>query len=636
MKSKNKKSDFIPKRSFCAYVRSSAIISFLLFIATFIYKKIALGFYGQIATSHAELSEKAENSMTFNLVRKIRLRERVSRPFKHKVATWFESSLILDKIKSFAQSLLYLAQRAHGVFFISFGLYIEIVFFVKLALEGYNIFETNFTTMIVGAILMIMSLPLIFSTQTLAEGIKESKFASKLVFSLIGASYEAFNKDCRKKEHLYTPFILGMLAGLLSIAVNPLYIIGALVGIVLVYTVISIPEFGVFILIAATPFAPTMVLAGLTIFVTLCVFFKVLCGKRSIKFNLLDVAIAAFATMTLLGGIVSPDVSGSIKPALIYTVFMLAYFLIVNLIRTRKLLNKCIGALVIPLVAVSAYGIFQYFFGFADVTWQDTSMFDDISGRVFSTFENPNVLAEYLIMIIPLSLSLIASSDKKSAKGGALIALLSATVCLVFTWSRGAWLGFMFGVLIFLLVYSKKILVALFALVALIPFLPFILPDSIINRFSSIGNIADSSTSYRVNIWQGVMRMLKEHWFTGIGTGLPAFSRVYPEYSLSGIESAPHAHNLFLQIITEHGAVTLILFVFIIFLFVQSVFSFTKYESRKTKFAASALMCGIFAVLLQGLTDYIWYNYRVYLMFWIIIGIAGSVIKTHGDSDILK
>lgn len=635
MKNTELNSDSTQKKSLRERIKSSVIVSFFLFLASTIYQKLGNGFYGKLTTSYSELSDSAENSATSTLLHKIRWGEKVSRPFKQTVARWFERSLILQKINSFAESLLYCAQRAHGVFCLSFGLYVEIIFFIKLALSGDGILDGNFTPMVVGAVLMIISLPLIFSAQTLAEGIRESKIAAFAVFRIAGANPESFEKDIRKKDHLYTPFIAGMILGLLSIAVNPLYIVLGIVGLVLVYSVVNIPEFGVFIIAVAAPFAPTMVLAALTLFVTLCALLKIVCGKRSVKFGLIDLAITVFGAITILGGIVSPDPSGSIKPALIYTVFILAYFLVANLIRTRQWLNRCLWGMTLSLFAVSAYGIMQYVFGFGAVTWQDTSMFSDISGRVFSTFENPNVLAEYLIMLIPLAIALVFDSSKHSAKGVALVTLAASVLCLVFTWSRGAWLGFIFGVLVFLLIYSKKILAALFALTALIPFLPFVLPDSVINRFSSIGNIADSSTSYRVNIWTGVMRMLKDHWFTGIGTGLPAFSKVYPGYSLSGIESAPHAHNLFLQIITEHGVVALIIFILIIFLFVQSVFSFGKYESGKSKLTASALMCGILAVLLQGLTDYIWYNYRVYLIFWLVIGLTTAVRRTHSTSDTL-
>ena len=40
--------------------------------------------------------------------------------------------------------------------------------------------------------------------------------------------------------------------------------------------------------------------------------------------------------------------------------------------------------------------------------------------------------------------------------------------------------------------------------------LPFI-PQSIYNRILTIGNVKDSSSSYRITIWTGVLKMLKEN-----------------------------------------------------------------------------------------------------------------------------
>jgi putative inorganic carbon (HCO3(-)) transporter len=93
------------------------------------------------------------------------------------------------------------------------------------------------------------------------------------------------------------------------------------------------------------------------------------------------------------------------------------------------------------LFIVSAYGVIQYVFGFGASTWHDESMFSDISGRVVSTFENPNVLAEYLIMFIPLAFAMMIVSQKRELKAASLVCFASAALCLVFTWSRGAWLG---------------------------------------------------------------------------------------------------------------------------------------------------------------------------------------------------
>ena len=47
--------------------------------------------------------------------------------------------------------------------------------------------------------------------------------------------------------------------------------------------------------------------------------------------------------------------------------------------------------------------------------------------------------------------------------------------------------------------------------------------------------------------------MLANTFYFGIGIGEGAFAEVYPFYALSGIETAPHSHSLYLQILTELG-----------------------------------------------------------------------------------
>ena len=201
--------------------------------------------------------------------------------------------------------------------------------------------------------------------------------------------------------------------------------------------------------------------------------------------------------------------------------------------------------------------------------------------------------------------------------------------CLIFTWSRGAWLGFLLGMMLFLLMYSKKTLVLGLLGVFGIPFLPFILPDSIINRFTSIGNLGDTSTSYRVHMWQGTFNMLEDHFLGGIGIGVNVFSKVYPRYALAAIEKAPHSHNLYLQILVETGIIGLFLFLVFLFAFVRHNFTFyAKPQPLKPRLFCAALFCGILAVLAQGMTDYIWYNYRVYLIFWLLIGLTVATART--------
>ena len=114
-------------------------------------------------------------------------------------------------------------------------------------------------------------------------------------------------------------------------------------------------------------------------------------------------------------------------------------------------------------------------------------------------------------------------------------------VNLALTYSRGCYLALIF---IFFLVVcwgARQLLVFVPFVIAA---MPFVMPESIINRFASILNFADSSTSYRMSIWLGTLNMLENFLFLGIGLGQEAFTSIYTQYQMNQI-FAPHAHNLF-------------------------------------------------------------------------------------------
>jgi O-antigen ligase len=283
---------------------------------------------------------------------------------------------------------------------------------------------------------------------------------------------------------------------------------------------------------------------------------------------------------------------------------------------------------------VAAYGIFQQITGTASSVWLDTEMFSDISGRVVSTFENPNMLGNYLIMIIPICAAFLFSSKSSRGVVSFGIPLMLMLFCLVFTWARGAWLGLIFAAFVFIFIMGRHAVTLTALGIIAIPFLPFVLPDSILNRFMSIGNLGDSSTSYRVYIWRGSLNMARDFFTGGIGVGEGAFREVYPYYSLSGIEAAPHSHNLFLQIMIELGFLGLVLFTFICVFLVLGVFTKIKGTlSVRVKLVAGGCLCGTLAALAQGMTDYIWYNYRVFFIFWALIGLSCAIMRLNTEKD---
>ncbi len=182
--------------------------------------------------------------------------------------------------------------------------------------------------------------------------------------------------------------------------------------------------------------------------------------------------------------------------------------------------------------------------------------------------------------------------------------------------------------LIFLTIYTPKTLRIFGLLILAMPAIPILLPDTFIDRVLSILNFSDSSISYRLYTWIGSVRAIKEHWIGGIGFGPEAFQRIYPEYAYSGMEAAEHSHSLFLQILLGLGIGGILTLGVLLFLYFQKCSEYIKNpENKQSKFYTAAAVSSIIGALIMGLFDYIWFNYRVFFIFWIIMAIGCAFVR---------
>lgn len=625
--------------------KNSKILNFLFFIADWLYQKIGVSFAAFIFTGYENSRRYYEKSVfyrTFQGYEPSPLKTPV-RKIKKSIIVKCENGVVIHRVKQTVEKILSANLSTIGIFFISLGFYSSIMYLIKVYVLKDP--ATMLLDLIVGIGLTAFSaLLIIFGKQSLYESLYGSFICNALIFKFLrfpekGDTRENSRKngDYSKKRTNIICFSAGMVLGIATYFIKTPVgslsaLCGAFAGAAVLYAVLCRPEAGFLLFLTAVPFLPPGGLvitgAGPCILISACYFLKLIRGKRTFDFEIFDLFVLMFCGMMFFGGASSVAKSGSLRRALMYVCFALIYFAAVNMIRSKEMIKRSVSALMFSGFAVSVYGIYQNYFGVSDRTWQDASMFANISGRVVSTLENPNVLAEYLILVIPFMIVslFIAGSIKKSAPF--MVCALFSVLCLVYTWSRGSWLGIIFALLILFIIINKKAIVAYLGMLLLVPFAPAVLPDSIIQRITTIGNIADSSTSYRVSIWQASLRMIKDHIAWGIGMGTEAFRLVYPEYSLAGIEGAPHSHNLYLQICVELGAGGLAIFLLAVFFFWQHCFTAIKKTNEKyIRLSAAGGLCAVTGFLLNGLTDYVWYNYRVYLMFWLVVSITTAVCR---------
>lgn len=329
--------------------------------------------------------------------------------------------------------------------------------------------------------------------------------------------------------------------------------------------------------------------------------------------------------MLAINSIFSINPAGSMRDLAIHTAGILIMFTIINSPLKKRDFDWIFNVIAFAGLLVSIYAVYQYIVGVPMGSgWVDTSENIGLTVRVFGTFENPNIFAEFLIMALPLTFArgLHNLSEKKLISAMAFAVPSAAmVVALLMTASRAGWLGFAFGLVVFVLLINMKFIIPMFfGGVAMIP----LLPESIMHRISTIGSLSDSSNLYRYNLWKSSYEIIHDFFVTGIGTGYLAFRTITPYYMKN---MAPyHAHNTYIQTMVEFGLVGLVLFLFWCFsLFKEGSGVAIKSKNFTAKVYAAALTAGLCSVLLHGMAEHILYYSKIMLLFWIFVGLIIKV-----------
>ena len=370
------------------------------------------------------------------------------------------------------------------------------------------------------------------------------------------------------------------------------------------------------------PLLPTMAVLGLTAVAFCSLALNLVRDRtRQLAWSPINRYVILYAAVYLAGTLFSISLKASLNSGLLSVAFILFAVVLFNGVETRGQLDALLTAVVLAAAAVSCLGIVQYIFrwGYQSEAWVDSDMFSTIQFRVSSTLKNPNMLGQYLILMVPLGGAKLLTARSWKARALWFGCCGALCLCMLLTFSRGAWLGLLFaGAAFFVLLNPRLMLLFPVALVGLY----FVLPPSVIERFTSIGNLSDASTSYRVYIWMGTLAMLKDYWLCGIGPGTEAFNMVYPAYSYNGI-IAPHSHNLFLQIVSDAGVAALGVFILLLFVFFRMMCAALHREKDWTsRLLQIAVTAGVFGFMVQAMTDYSFYNYLVLFVFWTYLALG--------------
>ena len=279
------------------------------------------------------------------------------------------------------------------------------------------------------------------------------------------------------------------------------------------------------------------------------------------KFKLRSLPLDVPVIIFILFAAVSVFMSPARNFELIYNfcgivgIYILTYILVGQNIRTKEQMIDLAKALTLSAFCVVLCGYFQFIFGvdISEMRWVDGEAFPELRKRIFSTLENPNILAGYLDVMICLALGMFLKIKGSTQKIILAVVIVALTACLAMTYSRGAFLTIAIVFVICGIVKDRRILILFALLTGALIYTDSTFLQRILSIFTTS---ADSSEGLRIGIWVSTISMIADHPFVGIGWG--AFKFVYPQYNYYLQDTTQiiyHAHNLYLQTAAEVGIV---------------------------------------------------------------------------------
>ena len=606
----------------------SAILSFLRRIASAFYAFLLNGVFGKLRNVYPA----AVNASQSNLLRRQRKPN-----VKNALARKFSHGFFITAFSRFSHHLLDTTCQSYGMIGVTYGIASSFYYLLQLFADSVPLRFVPLT-FFCSLTIALFSLILLFFNLPLGQAVSKSRLFSFFCFDVLGI---AKNDPAIRGRGipLFRSFFYGTLLCFLTVLFPPGWVFLVIFILILILLIMQTPEFSLSLSLICVPIAGLffnggVLLAAILILGALSYLAKLLLGKRTISAEPMDFIVFFGMIIYLFAGIFSFGGIDSLKSGCLSALMLLGYFLAANLLNGRRSLLRFCRLSAFAGTVTSIYGIIEYATGNAVSNWLDTEMFPDIKGRIVSTFDNANILAVYLLLSIFLDLSLLLIARTAAEKTGALFSFGITAAALVLTWSRGAWIGFLFAGVAFLLLYSRRSPVLLLLGGVALPLCLYLLPSTILTRllsgFSLLpGGTPDSSVTYRENIWQGVLRMLFPRYFAGgIGVGDSAFSALYPAYALSGAEEAVHAHNVYLQLWTEAGiAGLLFLILTALFLFLDVISHRSSEKKDFCRILHIGCFSSLFAVLLAGLGDHVFYSPRVLCLFFMTVGFSVALSR---------
>ena len=349
---------------------------------------------------------------------------------------------------------------------------------------------------------------------------------------------------------------------------------------------------------------------------------------------------------------------GTWDRAMLLAAYFSVFFIIVNMARTRKDINRLVLVIVLVGCFEAFYGLIEYFGGNQHIfLYKKKWYLESVTG----TFINRNHFAGYLEMSIPLVLGLALSAvphlrswraslkwmagEKMNLVALGFFAVIVMSLALIFSRSRAGILCFVASLIFLGCLFAGEwgsrtklwIIVTILAIIVLAGIWMGL--DVVTARYAGLAdasNLADSAYGRWV-VWRSSLGLVKK--FPILGSGPGTFVSVFPAVQPALISNAiyDHAHNDYIEFAVEFGLVGLIGLIWILALIARKTAALLRAESTPyARGLTAGIAASMLAILLHSFTDFGLHMPANGLVFTVLIGILFSLQPggTNGSSQL--
>ncbi|MHB1459547.1 MAG: O-antigen ligase family protein [Armatimonadota bacterium] len=344
-------------------------------------------------------------------------------------------------------------------------------------------------------------------------------------------------------------------------------------------------------------------------------------------------SLVMFALLVIVSVFGSINKGLSLRELLNIASYLLVFLLVISYGKNKAAITSILASLCLSALIVSVIGLREYILT-ASAGW-----------RTFSTFFNPDFLAGFAAMMLPVVLAwyLSANTAKVSVITGVATVLMFANLLLT-----GSRLGFiaatggmiLFAILSILMGSIRKTQLIKLAVIAVpVLLVMLMLSTPLTARMGSVAAVkAEShSGSFRLLTWKGTAKMAISNPI--IGTGIGTFEEGYSKYAIVGFTKL--AHNSYIQLAGEAGIPAML--ALIALLGTAILPAMLKIIRRRlidhetdqpmpgdiwmldTKLILCGIVAGAAASIARNAVDSDWYITSIGISFWALAGMAVSL-----------